>query len=66
MARSFPKVSTAVAYGATVQGGILSGEIGTDDVVLVDACPLTLSIETTSDVFTNFIPRNIIIPMNIH
>ena len=36
----------AVAYGAAVQGGILSGEEGTEDLVLVDVCPLTLGIET--------------------
>ena len=38
----------AVAYGAAIQGFLLSG--GTpfgDDVVLVDVCPLTLGIETT-------------------
>ncbi|KII84135.1 hypothetical protein PLICRDRAFT_46498 [Plicaturopsis crispa FD-325 SS-3] len=52
----------AVAYGAAVQGGILSGERGTEDVVLVDVCPLTLGIETTGGVFTKLIPRNTVIP----
>jgi heat shock protein 5 len=52
----------AVAYGAAVQGGILSGEEGTEDVVLVDVCPLTLGIETTGGVFTKLIPRNTVIP----
>jgi endoplasmic reticulum chaperone BiP len=52
----------AVAYGAAVQGGILSGEVGTEDVVLVDVCPLTLGIETTGGVFTKLIPRNTVIP----
>ena len=52
----------AVAYGAAVQGGILSGEQGTEDVVLVDVCPLTLGIETTGGVFTKLIPRNTVIP----
>ncbi|KAG2039139.1 heat shock protein 70 family [Suillus americanus] len=52
----------AVAYSATVQGGILSGEEGTEDVVLVDFCPLTLGIETTGGVFTKLIPRNTVIP----
>jgi heat shock protein 5 len=37
----------AVAYGAAVQGGILSGEEGLSDVVLVDVCPLSVGIETT-------------------
>ncbi|KAE9391910.1 HSP70-domain-containing protein [Gymnopus androsaceus JB14] len=52
----------AVAYGAAVQGGILSGADGTADVVLVGVCPLTLGIETTSGVMTKLIPRNTIIP----
>ncbi|KAG0707143.1 heat shock protein 70 family [Suillus ampliporus] len=52
----------AVAYGAAVQGGILSGEEGTEEVVLVDVNPLTLGIETTGGVFTKLIPRNTIIP----
>ncbi|KAF9447484.1 heat shock protein 70 [Macrolepiota fuliginosa MF-IS2] len=52
----------AVAYGAAVQGGILSGAEGTADVVLVDVNPLTLGIETTGGVFTKLIPRNTVIP----
>ncbi|PBK92560.1 HSP70-domain-containing protein [Armillaria gallica] len=52
----------AVAYGAAVQGGILSGAEGTADVVLVDVCSLTLGIETTGGVFTKLIPRNTVIP----
>jgi molecular chaperone DnaK (HSP70) len=52
----------AVAYGAAVQGGILSGQEGTPDVVLVDVCPLTLGIETTGGVFTKLIARNTVIP----
>ncbi|CAE7230546.1 unnamed protein product [Rhizoctonia solani] len=52
----------AVAYGAAVQGGILSGEEGVDDVVLIDVCPLTLGIETTGGVFTKLIPRNTVVP----
>ncbi|KIM81916.1 hypothetical protein PILCRDRAFT_820786 [Piloderma croceum F 1598] len=52
----------AVAYGAAVQGGILSGEVGSEDLVLVDVCPLTLGIETTGGVFTKLIPRNTVIP----
>jgi heat shock protein 5 len=52
----------AVAYGAAVQGGILSGAEGTDGVVLVDVNPLTLGIETTGGVFTKLIPRNTVIP----
>ena len=52
----------AVAYGAAVQGGILSGAEGTAEVVLVDVNPLTLGIETTGGVFTKLIPRNTVIP----
>jgi molecular chaperone DnaK (HSP70) len=52
----------AVAYGAAVQGGILSSEEGTEDAVLVDVCPLTLGIETTGGVFTKLILRNTVIP----
>ncbi|PWW72457.1 heat shock protein 70 [Tuber magnatum] len=52
----------AVAYGAAVQGGVLSGEEGTEDVVLMDVNPLTLGIETTGGVMTKLIPRNTVIP----
>lgn len=52
----------AVAYGAAVQAGILSGEESLSDVVLVDVCPLTLGIETTGGVFTKLIPRNTVVP----
>ncbi|KAA8910040.1 heat shock protein 70 family [Sphaerosporella brunnea] len=52
----------AVAYGAAVQGGVLSGEEGTDEIVLMDVNPLTLGIETTGGVMTKLIPRNTVIP----
>ncbi|KAI0087608.1 Hsp70 protein-domain-containing protein [Irpex rosettiformis] len=52
----------AVAYGAAVQGGILSGDESLGDVVLVDVNPLTLGIETTGGVMTKLIPRNTVIP----
>lgn len=52
----------AVAYGATVQGGILSHQEGVEDIVLVDVNPLTLGIETTGGVMTKLIGRNTVIP----
>ena len=52
----------AVAYGAAVQGGILSGAVGSEDVNLLDVNPLTLGIETHGGVFSRLIPRNTLIP----
>ncbi|KAF9911700.1 ATPase with role in protein import into the ER [Lobosporangium transversale] len=52
----------AVAYGAAVQGGVLSGESAADSVLLLDVNPLTLGIETTGGVMTKLIPRNTGIP----
>ena len=52
----------AVAYGAAVQGGVLSGAPGTITVVLMDVNPLTLGIETTGGVMTKLIQRNTVIP----
>ncbi|MCJ1291315.1 ATPase with role in protein import into the ER [Xylographa carneopallida] len=52
----------AVAYGAAVQGGVLSGDEGAKEVVLMDVNPLTLGIETTGGVMTKLIPRNTVIP----
>ncbi|KIM55494.1 hypothetical protein SCLCIDRAFT_30351 [Scleroderma citrinum Foug A] len=65
LAKNLPTVLTLMRLSprAAVQGGILSGEQGTEDVILIDICPLTLSIKTTSGVFTKLIPRNTVIPM---
>ncbi|MCJ1380076.1 ATPase with role in protein import into the ER [Xylographa soralifera] len=52
----------AVAYGAAVQGGVLSGDEGATEIVLMDVNPLTLGIETTGGVMTKLIPRNTVIP----
>ncbi|KAL8127630.1 luminal-binding protein 5-like [Apium graveolens] len=54
----------AVAFGATVQAGILSGEGGdeTKGLLVIDATPLTLGIETVGGVMTKLVPRNTAIP----
>ncbi|KAI3648966.1 hypothetical protein MP228_006820 [Amoeboaphelidium protococcarum] len=52
----------AVAYGAAVQGGILSNEEEVQDVLLLDVNPLTLGIETTGGVMTKLINRGTVIP----
>jgi len=49
-----------VAIGASIQGGILTGE--TKDVLLLDVAPLTLGIETLGNVMTPLIERNTTIP----
>jgi len=52
----------AVAFGAAVQGGVLSGDEDTGDLLLLDVNPLTLGIETAGGVMTKLIPRNSAIP----
>ena len=52
----------AVAYGAAVQAGVLSGEQDTGDIVLLDVNPLTMGIETVGGVMTKIIARNTVIP----
>ncbi|MBI1863518.1 molecular chaperone DnaK [Candidatus Microgenomates bacterium] len=49
-----------VAVGASIQGGVLTGE--TKDVVLLDVTPLTLGVETLGGVTTPLITRNTTIP----
>ncbi|WEV40793.1 molecular chaperone DnaK [Lactobacillus sp. ESL0684] len=50
----------AVALGAAVQGGVISGDV--KDVVLLDVTPLSLGIETMGGVFTKLIDKNTTIP----
>lgn len=52
----------AVAFGAAVQAGVLSGEEDTGNLVLLDVNPLSLGIETVGGVMTKLIPRNTVIP----
>jgi molecular chaperone DnaK (HSP70) len=50
----------AVAYGAAVQGSIISSE--SSEVVVIDVYPLTLGVETVGGVMSPIIPRNTRIP----
>merc|ERR1712126_259232 len=52
----------AVAYGAAVQAGVLSGEQDTGEILLLDVNPLTMGIETVGGVMTKLIARNTVIP----
>eukprot|EP01060_Flectonema_neradi_P007025 TRINITY_DN14852_c2_g1_i2.p1 TRINITY_DN14852_c2_g1~~TRINITY_DN14852_c2_g1_i2.p1 ORF type:complete len:667 (+),score=237.06 TRINITY_DN14852_c2_g1_i2:48-2048(+) len=52
----------AIAYGAAVQGGVLSGQVGKEKVVLIDVISLSIGIDTIGGIMLKVIPRNSIIP----
>ena len=52
--------NTAVAMGAAIQGGVLTGNI--KDVILLDVTPLTLSVETKDGLVSPILERNTTFP----
>ena len=52
----------AVAYGAAIQGGVLSGADDLKSVILFDVSPLTLGIETVGGVMTPIVKRGTTVP----
>ena len=52
-----------VASGAAIQAGVLAGEAGLGEIVLVDVTPLTLGVETLGGVATPLIARNTPVPV---
>jgi heat shock protein 1/8 len=55
----------AVAYGAAVQAGILSGKATSEetaDLLLLDVCPLSLGVAMDGNIFAAVVPRNTTVP----
>jgi len=51
-----------VAVGAAIQAGVIAGDVGGKDILLVDVTPLTLGVETMGSVSTPLIQRNTSVP----
>lgn len=52
----------AICYGAAVQGGVICGEESGSEIVIIDATPLSLGIETVGGVMSKIIPKGSYIP----
>mmetsp|Transcript_21588 Transcript_21588/g.32810 ORF Transcript_21588/g.32810 Transcript_21588/m.32810 type:complete len:655 (+) Transcript_21588:37-2001(+) len=53
----------AVAYGAAVQGGVIAGQTGAEEIVVLDVAPLSQGIETMGGIMTKIINRGTTVPV---